>query len=147
MRKLYTVFAILFLLIVSSILYLNLPKEDLYSHRAPFVVPESEEEFERMQGRYEDEDEKEKYDGPAARDQQEFDWMVDPSLGYVPYNRLNSALAYTHYLRDSIQNNPSRTQSIMLWQERGPIYDSVGPSNGNTRGMICIHPEGWQQYL
>ena len=27
-----------------------------------------------------------------------------------------------------------RTQSIMLWQERGPIYDSVGPSNGNTRG-------------
>jgi hypothetical protein len=22
----------------------------------------------------------------------------------------------------------------MLWQERGPIYDSVGPSNGNTRG-------------
>src|SRR6185503_12235854 len=135
MRKLYSVFPILFLCIVSGAIYFSIPKQDLHPNRVPFKVAESEEEFERQQGKEENEDdEKDGYDGPEARDQQEFDWMVDPALGYVPYNRLNSALAYTHYLRDSIQNNPSRTQSIMLWQERGPIYDSVGPSNGNTRG-------------
>jgi len=129
MRKLYPVFITLFLFVSAGTAYFFFPKEK-YSHRVPFVVPASEEEQEDA------DDEKEGYDGPDARDQQEFDWTVDPSLGYVPYNRLNSALAYTHYLRDSVINSRanSRVQSIMLWQERGPIYDSVGPSNGNTRG-------------
>lgn len=135
MRKLYSVFPILFLFTITATIYFSLPKQDLHPNRVPFKVAESEEEFKNQGKEDEDEeDEKEGYDGPEARAQQEFDWMVDPSLGYVPYTRLNSALAYTHFLRDSIQNNPSRTQSIMLWQERGPIYDSVGPSNGNTRG-------------
>jgi hypothetical protein len=135
MRKLYSVFPILFLCVISGIIYFNLPKTDLHPNRVAFTVAESEEEFERQQlGEEDEEEKKDGYDGPAARDQQEFDWMVDPSLGYVPYTRLNSALAYTHYLLDSIKNSPARTQGIMLWQERGPIYDSVGPSNGNTRG-------------
>src|SRR6187401_2959661 len=131
MRKLYPVFITLFLFISAGTVYIFYPKEN-YSHRVPFIVPVSEEEHEDA----DDEDDKDGYDGPAARDQQEFDWTVDPSLGYVPYNRLNSALAYTHYLRDSVINSRAsgRLQSIMLWQERGPIYDSVGPSNGNTRG-------------
>jgi hypothetical protein len=134
MRKLYTVFITLFLFITAGTIYFFLPKEN-YSHRVPFVIPVSEEELE---GKDEDNagEKKDGYDGPAARMQQEFDWTVDPALGYVPYTRLNSALAYTHYLRDSVINSRAsgRTQSIMLWQERGPIYDSVGPSNGNTRG-------------
>ena len=134
MRKLYPVFIILFLFISAGTAYFYFPKNE-HPNRVPFIVATSEEEHE---GKDKDEDEEEKdgYDGPEARDQQEFNWTVDPSLGYVPYNRLNSALAYTHYLRDSVINNRanSRVQSIMLWQERGPIYDSVGPSNGNTRG-------------
>ena len=131
MRKLYPVFITFFLFISAGTVYILYPKEN-YSHRVPFIVPISEEEHEDA----DDGDYKDGYDGPAARDQQEFDWTVDPSLGYVPYNRLNSALAYTHYLRDSVINSRAsgRIQSIMLWQERGPIYDSVGPSNGNTRG-------------
>lgn len=133
MRKLYIVFPILFLLIVSGTIYFYLPKHDLYPNRVPFIVPESEEEFENQDREEDDDEKKDGYDGPEARAQQEFDWMVDPSLGYVPYTRLNSALVYTHYLRDSLQNSLARMQSIMLWQERGPIYDSVGPSNGNTR--------------
>ncbi len=136
MRKLYPVFITALLSIVAFTTYFYYPR-NTYSHRAPFVVATSEEEHEASLGKEEDEDEsKDKYDGPEARDQQEFDWMVDPSLGYVPYTRLNAALQYTHQLRDSvIQVRASgRTNSIMLWQERGPIYDSVGPSNGNTRG-------------
>jgi len=132
MRKLYPVFIIFFLLISAGTAYFFFPRNE-HPNRAPFIVATSEEEHE---GKDKDEEEKDKYDGPEARMQQEFDWQVDPALGYVPYNRLNSALAYTHYLRDSVINSraSSRIQSIMLWQERGPIYDSVGPSNGNTRG-------------
>ena len=131
MRKLYPVFITVSLLIAACTAYFNL-SFDKYSHRVPFVVATSEEEHEGK----DEEEKKDGYDGPEARDQQEFDWTVDPTLGYVPYTRLNTALQYTHFLRDSIANARAtgRISSIMLWQERGPIYDSVGPSNGNTRG-------------
>jgi hypothetical protein len=123
MKKIY-ILLITCAALVSCIFITNLNQQKKYSHRAPLLaVAEAEQE------------EEDGYDGPAERDQQEFNWMVDPALGYVPYNRLNDALTYTHYLRDSIKNSgANRGQSIMLWQERGPNYDSVGPSNGNTRG-------------
>ncbi|HEY0679270.1 MAG TPA: T9SS type A sorting domain-containing protein [Chitinophagaceae bacterium] len=73
---------------------------------------------------------KEGYDGPAERDQLEFEKTKDPALGYVPYDRLMTAIEYTE---DQKKANVNRT-SALLWVERGPIYDSVGPSNGNTRG-------------
>lgn len=135
MRKLHPVFITALLLIVTFTTYFFYPRET-YSHRVPFVVATSEEEHEGKLEEDEEEGNKDKYDGPEARARQEFDWMVDPALGYVPYTRLNAALQYTHFLRDSIIDvrANSRTNSIMLWQERGPIYDSVGPSNGNTRG-------------
>ncbi len=93
------------------------------SHRAPFVAASDSEE--------ESEEENEGYDGPAERDQMEFDQTKDPTLGYVPYDRLRSAIEYTNELKHS---NSSTSRLHLLWQERGPIYDSTGPSNGNTRG-------------
>ncbi|HYF30878.1 MAG TPA: hypothetical protein VD993_07150 [Chitinophagaceae bacterium] len=76
------------------------------------------------------EEEDEGYDGPAERAQLEFDMTKDPALGYVPYDRLITAINYTENLK---RENANRT-SALLWVERGPIYDSVGPSNGNIRG-------------
>ena len=53
----------------------------------------------------------------------------DPSLGYVPVERLWNALRYTDNLK---QENNYRALSV-FWTDRGPTYDSVGPSNGNLR--------------
>lgn len=74
-------------------------------------------------------EEEEGYDGPAERDKLEFEKTKDPALGYVPYDRLGAAIDYTVAQKRA---NANRT-SALLWIERGPIYDSVGPSNGNTR--------------
>lgn len=76
-----------------------------------------------------EEEKDEGYDGPEERARLEFEMTKDPALGYVPYDRLMAAMEYTENLRKA---NPNRT-SALLWVERGPIYDSVGPSNGNTR--------------
>ncbi len=70
------------------------------------------------------------YNGPMERALLETRKTKDPALGYVPHDRLWNALRYTEQMRS--QNN-FRTMSI-LWTERGPMYDSVGPSNGNGRG-------------
>ena len=78
---------------------------------------------------FEDE-EHEMYDGPAERAQQEFEQTKDPALGRVPIERLWDALDFT-----MAQKQMLTTDGVTgLWQERGPIYDSVGPSNGNGRG-------------
>lgn len=79
----------------------------------------------------EHEDEDEAYDGPMERDELEFEKIKDPALGYVPTDRLGTAIDYTERLKNSGSNNRI---SSLLWTERGPNYDSVGPSNGNTRG-------------
>jgi trimeric autotransporter adhesin len=79
----------------------------------------------------EDKDEEhEGYDGPMLRDQFEADRIKDPALGYVPYDRLFTAINYTHQLKTAL---PSQRLQALLWEERGPTYDTVGPSNGNTR--------------
>lgn len=70
-----------------------------------------------------------KYDGPMARDMYEAERTIDPALGYVPYERLTAAIARTQELRTA-----ARTWLPLNWIERGPIFDSVGPSNGNGRG-------------
>jgi trimeric autotransporter adhesin len=76
-----------------------------------------------------EEEEDEGYDGPAERDQLEFEKTKDPALGYVPYDRLWNALNYT----ESLKKGNANKVAALLWIERGPVYDSVGPSNGNTR--------------
>src|SRR5436853_6539063 len=72
------------------------------------------------------------YDGPEKAEELEVQKLQDPSLGVVPYNRLVSAIAATEASKQSA--GMSRTTSTLLWEERGPIFDSVGPSNGNSRG-------------
>jgi hypothetical protein len=81
----------------------------------------------------EDDDDKEGYDGPMLRDQFEADRIKDPALGYVPYDRLFTAISYTQQLKTSLQ---SQRLQALLWEERGPIFDTVGPSNGNTRAGV-----------
>lgn len=77
-----------------------------------------------------DNEEHEKYDGPAERAQQEFEQTKDPALGIIPIERLWDALDFT-----MAQKQQLTTESVTgIWQERGPVYDSVGPSNGNGRG-------------
>ena len=78
----------------------------------------------------EEAEENEKYDGPAQRDSLEYAKMVDPNLGFVPSERLWNAVDYTDQLRAA--NNYEDIS--LLWDERGPVFDSVGPSNGNGRG-------------
>ena len=70
------------------------------------------------------------YDGPAEREQLEFEKTKDPLTGIVPIERLWDAMNFT-----MAQKAQLTTDGVTgLWQERGPIYDSVGPSNGNGRG-------------
>jgi hypothetical protein len=75
---------------------------------------------------------KDKYDNAFIRDQQEVEKMKDPALGYVPYTRLKDALEYTEALKS--MSSTQRNYLPLTWEERGPVYDSVGPSNGNGRG-------------
>ena len=78
----------------------------------------------------ENEDENEGYDGPREIEQQEIQMTKDPATGRVPIERLWDAISYTKALQ---QSNNFRSFAV-AWQERGPIFDSVGPSNGNGRG-------------
>ncbi|MGC4103493.1 T9SS type A sorting domain-containing protein [Ferruginibacter sp.] len=94
------------------------------SHRAPLVIDARDEDEEEGE-------EDEKYDNPDQLMMLDFQKMKDPALGYVPYDRLKSAIDYTNSMKQNAGNNILGT---LLWVERGPIYDSVGPSNGNTRG-------------
>ena len=71
------------------------------------------------------------YSNPKQRNLLEYDKIKDPALGYVPTDRLADAIDYTEEQKAILA--ASRVQSL-LWSERGPIYDSVGPSNGNGRG-------------
>jgi hypothetical protein len=75
-------------------------------------------------------------DNPSERDRQAFEMEKDPALGYVPYHRLLNAINHTAALKASNRNSniTNLTSAPLPWIERGPIFDSVGPSNGNTRG-------------
>ena len=79
-----------------------------------------------------EEEENEMYDGPAEADRYEFEKTKDPALGYIPAERLINAIGYTENIKRSASSAASRYG--LLWEERGPIFDSVGPGNGNTRG-------------
>jgi photosystem II stability/assembly factor-like uncharacterized protein len=77
-----------------------------------------------------EEEEEEEYENLMERYLQQFDQMKDPALGTIPNDRLIRANAAT---RD-LQSFASARVSSLSWTERGPIYDTVGPSNGNGRG-------------
>lgn len=83
------------------------------------------------------------YDEAAARDQFEFDQIKDPSLGYVPVERMMKAVDYTESLKQNnrINGRTSSTLANLTWTERGPIYDLVG-ANGNSRGGVTNYTSG-----
>jgi trimeric autotransporter adhesin len=74
--------------------------------------------------------EKDGYDGAFDREQWEYERVRDPRTGKVYTDKIWSALKQTQEFRS--QNGYSSLG--VVWTERGPIYDSVGPSNGNGRG-------------
>jgi hypothetical protein len=102
------------LLLLSGILFISCKDQNSTKNN---LISEKEEEHDR-------------YDGPLERSLLEFDMTRDPALNIVPTERLWNALFYTETMQQSIQ---SRSNDL-VWTERGPIYDSVGPSNGNGRG-------------
>ena len=130
MRKLYPVFmtASLFILACSTYFFYS---KNTYVYRASFDVPIDDEEHE---GKSEDEEEKDEYDGPEQAAQLEFEKTKDPALGFVPYNRLVDAINYTEASKSNQLSRGSRLTTTMTWQERGPIFDSVGPSGNNRAG-------------
>lgn len=79
----------------------------------------------------EGEEKENEYDGPMEIGLQEYEKTKDPSLGYVPGDRLWNAIAYTNQKKNLVAG--MRLSSSYAWAARGPIYDVVGPSNGNTR--------------
>ena len=82
---------------------------------------------------------KDRYDGPAMYAAMEYEKTKDPSLGYVPKERLLDALSATTVSRTS--PNGTNFTSAFNWTERGPNSDVAGPSNGNTRANNGI-PSG-----
>ncbi len=70
-----------------------------------------------------------KYDGPELAAKFEFDRTKDPATGKVPRERLLTAIQQTI---DSKNANSSAIGGL-AWNERGPISDLPGASNGNTR--------------
>ena len=127
MRKLYPVFITASLLIVACTTYFFYSKNN-YQQQTSFDVPINEEEHERES---QDEEEKDEYDGPEQAALLEFEKTKDPALGFVPYNRLVDAINYT---KNNQLSRGSRITTAMTWEERGPIFDSVGPSGNNRAG-------------
>ncbi len=80
-------------------------------------------------------DEKEEYDGPAEIAEFEFMRTKDPALNYVPTERLMIAKQLT---MESKARSPYSMSAFGVWEERGPISDVPGPSNGNTRANSGI---------
>ena len=97
----------------------------------------NEERSVEAREREEEDEEHDGYDEAAARDRFEFERIKDPALGYIPSERMMKAVDYTENLK-SLQAT-SRVQALN-WIERGPVYDSTGPSNGNQRGSVPNAP-------
>lgn len=70
---------------------------------------------------------RDKYSNPGGIALEEFEKTKDPALGYVPVERLITALEYAKQFRA-----PGAALSSVPWVERGPYVDTAGPS-GNSR--------------
>jgi hypothetical protein len=116
MKKVYTIPALVLLLTFT--LTLNIPKR-------LFIATDI-----AANPGLNDEEEQSGYDGKRQRDSLEFEKTKDPSLGYVPVNRLETAIKFTENLKRFHRNDVN----VLSWTARGPIFDSLGPSNGNLRG-------------
>jgi trimeric autotransporter adhesin len=81
-----------------------------------------------------EEENEENEDGIREAQEMEFEMTKDPKLGYIPANRLVRAFDDITQARRAGRYFPGRT-SALNWIERGPNSNSIGPSNGNTRGL------------
>lgn len=77
--------------------------------------------------------EEENEDGIKEAQEMEFEMTRDPRLGYIPASRLVSAYEDITRERRAGRYFPGRINAL-TWTERGPNSNSIGPSNGNTRG-------------
>ena len=68
------------------------------------------------------------YQELIEREKQLFEQLRDPVLNTIPLERLHHANETTQNLRTL-----SSARGSLAWTERGPIFDTVGPSNGNSR--------------
>jgi hypothetical protein len=80
---------------------------------------------------YEVEGEEEEAESLEERFAQQFEQLKDPVTGDIPKDRLIFANEYTKASQRSAINNRI---AALNWEERGPVYDFVGLSNGNSRG-------------
>jgi|GEM_PF-3468483 len=87
----------------------------------------------------EHEKEEEEYESLEDRFAQEFEQLRDPATGEVPTERLVAANEYTREQQRRAANN---RVAGFNWQERGPVYDVVGPSNNNGRGSAGNYTAG-----
>ncbi|MBS1644775.1 MAG: T9SS type A sorting domain-containing protein [Bacteroidetes bacterium] len=88
----------------------------------------------RMEAEGGDEEHETPYDGPAAMARQEFENTLDPKTGRVPRELLWPAIVYTDQLKQDLRTQFAFAKTTGTgWIERGPITDTTGPSNGNTR--------------
>ena len=119
MKKVYNIPALVLLLTLTLTLSIEEPATVATETAVnPALIEEEEEEEEG------------EYDGKRQRDSLEFEKTKDPLLGYVPVNRMEAAVRFTENLKRFHRNDID----VLSWTARGPIFDSVGPSNGNLRG-------------
>ncbi|TWI78279.1 putative secreted protein (Por secretion system target) [Lacibacter cauensis] len=86
---------------------------------------------EKYETRNEEEDEKE--DGLRESQEMDFEMIRDNRLGYIPAERLVRAYDNIYQARRA-GRYPARLTALN-WVERGPNSNTIGPSNGNTRGI------------
>ncbi|TMI61536.1 MAG: exo-alpha-sialidase [Bacteroidetes bacterium] len=131
MRKNLTILGGCILLFISIISSKKLqPDQKVYAFKE-LKEGEEGEELEEEKKAEEAEEGEEGYDGPMQIGMQEFEKTKDPALGYVPADRLMNAIEFTNYQKEIFSS--ARMSTSYAWTARGPIYDVVGPSNGNLR--------------
>ena len=78
------------------------------------------------------------YDGKEEEQNFEILKTKDIDLGYVPKNILLSEYQKLADLRQSLAIKKTANATNIIWTERGPDYDVIGPSNGNTRPLNSV---------
>jgi trimeric autotransporter adhesin len=77
-------------------------------------------------------EEAENEDGIKEAMEMDVEMTLDPKLGYVPAFRL--VKAYNDILMERRAGRYASRITALNWVERGPNTNTLGPSNGNTRG-------------
>lgn len=75
----------------------------------------------------------EKEDGLRESQEMDFEMTRDNKLGYVPVARL--VKAYDDIFKARVAGRYPARLTALSWIERGPNSNSIGPSNGNSRGI------------